>query len=70
MPSAWLIDTEFFCEGHEEKIIETFGVNRFPIRRLTESERAFHGLQGAGRVSRVISKKKWKGGDKANGQSH
>ena len=46
MPSAWLIDTEFFCKEHEEKIIEAFGVDRFPIRRLTESDRAFHGLQG------------------------
>jgi len=57
-PAAWLIDTELFCEGHKEKIIEAFGVDRFPIRRLTEAERAFHGLDGGGRVSRVISKKK------------
>jgi len=57
-PAAWLIDTELFCEGHKEKIIEAFGVDRFPSRRLSESERAFHGLDGGGRVSRVISKKK------------
>ena len=57
-PAAWLIDTELFCEGHKEKIIEVFGVDRFPSRRLSESERAFHGLDGGGRVSRVISKKK------------
>ena len=58
MPPAWLIDTELFCEGHKEKIIEALGVDRFPIRRLSESERVFHGLKGGGRVSRVISKKK------------
>jgi len=57
-PAAWLIDTELFCEGHKEKIIEAFGVDRFPIRRLTGSERVFHSVNGGGRVSRVISKKK------------
>ena len=35
-PAAWLIDTELFCEGHKEKIIEAFGVDRFPSRRLSE----------------------------------
>jgi len=39
--AAWLIDDEIFCEGHKEKIIETFGVDRFQIRRLTEADRAF-----------------------------
>jgi hypothetical protein len=57
-PAAWLIDTELFCEGHKEKIIEAFGVDRFPIGRLSESESVFQGLHGGGRVSRVISNKK------------
>ena len=69
-PAAWLIDSELFCEGHKEKIIEAFGIDRVPIRRLNESDRVFHGLRGGGRVSRVIHKKKWKGGGKANGQGH
>ena len=64
-PAAWLIDAEIFCEGHKEKIIEEVGVDRFPIRRLTNSERAFH---VGGRFSRSIAKKK--GGDKANGDNH
>ena len=57
-PAAWLINTELFCEGHKEKLIEALGVERFPIRRLSESERFFHGLRGGGRVSRDINKKK------------
>jgi hypothetical protein len=47
-PAAWLIDTEVFCEGHKERIIETAGIDRFTIRRLTDAERAF---QSGGRVS-------------------
>jgi hypothetical protein len=39
--AAWLIDKEVFCEGHKEMIIETFGVDRFPIRRLTNEDEAF-----------------------------
>ena len=31
--AGWMIDKEVFCEGHKELIIETFGVDRFPIRR-------------------------------------
>jgi hypothetical protein len=31
-PAAWLIDTEDFCEGHKERIIETAGVDLFTIR--------------------------------------
>ena len=57
-PATWLIDTELFREGHKEKIIEALGVDRFPIRRLSESERVFHGLREGGRVSRVINKKR------------
>ncbi len=38
-PAAWLIDTEVFCEGHKELIIEAAGVDRFRIRRLTEAGR-------------------------------
>lgn len=54
-PPAWLIDTEVFCEGHKELIIEAAGVNRFRIRRLTEEERAF---QSGGRISRIVAVKK------------
>ena len=54
-PAAWLIDTEVFCEGHKELIIEAAGVDRFRIHRLTEAERAF---QSGGRVSRTVAVKK------------
>lgn len=53
--AAWLIDNEVFCEGHKEKIIETFGVDQFPVRRLTEAERAF---RIGGRFSKTTGKKK------------
>jgi len=36
-----VIDKEVFCEGHKELIIETFGVDHFPIRRLTNDDDAF-----------------------------
>jgi hypothetical protein len=39
--AAWVIDKEVFCEGHKELIIETFGVDHFPIRRLTNEDDAF-----------------------------
>jgi hypothetical protein len=39
--AAWVIDEEVFCEGHKEMIIETFGVDHFPIRRLTNEDDAF-----------------------------
>ncbi len=54
-PAAWLIDSEVFCEGHKELIIEAAGVDRFRIRRLTEAERAF---QSGGRLSRTVAVKK------------
>jgi hypothetical protein len=47
-PAAWLIDTEVFCESHKELIVETAGVDRFTIRRLTDAEPAF---RSGGRVS-------------------
>jgi len=50
-----------------EEIIEGVGVDRFPIRRLTESERAFY---AGGRFSPCVAKKKEKGGDKTNGNCH
>ena len=53
--AAWLIDTEVFCEGHKELIIEAAGVDRFRIRRLTEAECAF---QIGGRISRTVAVKK------------
>jgi hypothetical protein len=39
--AAWVIDKEVFCEGHKEMIIETFGVDHFPIHRLTNDDDAF-----------------------------
>jgi hypothetical protein len=64
-PAAWLIDDEIFCEEHNERVIEEFGVNRFRICRLTDAERAF---RGGWRFSRSITEKK--GDDKTDGQSH
>lgn len=54
-PAAWLIDTEIFCEGHKELIIEAAGVDRFRIRRLAEADFAF---QSGGRISRTVAVKK------------
>ncbi|HTY83524.1 MAG TPA: hypothetical protein VMB19_04865 [Silvibacterium sp.] len=54
-PAAWLIDTEVFCEGHKELIIEAAGVDRFSIRRLTEAAFAF---ESGGRISRTVAVKK------------
>jgi hypothetical protein len=54
-PAAWLIDTEVFCEGHKELIVQTAGVDQFRIRRLTDAEGAF---RSGGRVSRRTALKK------------
>jgi hypothetical protein len=62
--AAWLIDTEPFCEGHKEVIVQEAGVDRFPIWRLTDVNCAFH---GGGRFSRSTSRKK--GDDKADAQN-
>ena len=62
--AAWLIDRELFCEGHKEVIVREVGVDRFPIRRLTDVDCAY---RGGGRFSR--SKTRKKGGDKADAQS-
>jgi hypothetical protein len=53
--AAWLIDRELFCEGHKEVIVQEAGVDHFPMRRLTEAERAF---RGGGRLSRFANRKK------------
>ena len=59
--AAWMIDTEVFCEGHKEGIIEAFGIYHFPIRRLTESDEQF---RTGGRFSkRCKEKQKNIGGD-------
>ena len=63
-PAAWLIETEVFCEGHKELIIETAGVDQFRIRRLTEAECAF---RSGGRVSRRAALKK--GGGNRDGET-
>jgi hypothetical protein len=71
--AAWMIDTEVFCEGHKEGIIEAFGIDHFPIRRLTESDEVF---RTGGRFSkRHKEKQKKRGGDASkgvncNGESH
>ena len=59
--AAWMIDTEVFCEGHKEGIIEAFGVDRFPIRRLAESDEIFR--TGGRFVNRRKVKQKKIGGD-------
>jgi hypothetical protein len=58
--AAWMIDDKVFCEGHKEVIIEAFGVDRFPIRRLTESEQVF---RTGGRFSKKRKRKKKRGHD-------
>ena len=56
-----MIDTEVFCEGHKEGIIEAFGIDHFPIRRLTGSDEIFH---TGGRFSkRGKANQKKRGGD-------
>jgi hypothetical protein len=56
-----MIDTEVFCEGHKEGIIEAFGIDHFSIRRLTESDEVF---RTGGRFSkRRKAKEKKRGGD-------
>ena len=62
--AAWLIDRELFCEGHKEVIVQEAGVDRFPIRRLTDVDCAY---RGGGRFSR--SKTRTKGEDKADAES-
>jgi hypothetical protein len=37
------------CEGHKEVVIEAFGIDHFPIRRLSESDEVF---RTGGRFSR------------------
>lgn len=54
-PAAWLIDTEGFCEGHKELIIEAARVDRFRIHRLTDAEFVF---QSGGRISGTVAAKK------------
>ena len=40
-PAAWQVGDEVMCELHKEKAIEQFGVDRFPIRTLAESDDSF-----------------------------
>ena len=42
------MDDELFCESHKERIMQTFGVDRYRIRRLTQAEPLF---RTSGRVS-------------------
>jgi len=50
-PVAWVIESELFCERHKEEIIGRFGVDRFEIRRLTETDRYF---RSGGRVTMPV----------------
>ena len=63
--AAWLIEREFFCEGQKERIVQTAGVGRFSIRRLTETDCAF---RGGGRFSWPAKRKKE--ADESDGQTH
>jgi hypothetical protein len=56
-----MIDTEVFCEGHKEGIIEAFGIDHFPIRRLTESDEVFRMGGRFSKRCKTIQKKR--GGD-------
>ena len=39
--AAWSILKELFCELHKEKIADRFGIDFFPMRRLSETEEQF-----------------------------
>jgi hypothetical protein len=54
-PAAWLIDTEVFCEGHKELIIEAADVDQFRIQRLMQADFAY---QSGRRTSRTVAAKK------------
>ena len=40
-PAVWRIFDELFCEIHKENVVAQFGVDRFPVQRLSENEEAF-----------------------------
>lgn len=40
-PAAWRVGTEILCELHKEQAIERFGVDRFPIVRVTDKDEKF-----------------------------
>ncbi len=40
-PAAWRVGDELLCELHKEKAIERYGVDRFPIVRVTDSDEKF-----------------------------
>ena len=63
--AAWSIDSEPFCEGHKEVIVQEAGIDRFSLRRLTDVNCAF---SAGGRFSGSATRKK--GADKSDGQSH
>jgi hypothetical protein len=54
-----MIDNEIFCEGHKERIVETFGVDHFPILRLTKSDKVF---QAGGYFTKKRKRGKKRGG--------
>ncbi len=39
--AVWSIGREPFCEMHKERIVAQYGVDRFPIRRISEAEEFF-----------------------------
>lgn len=40
-PAAWQVGDELLCELHKEQAIERFGVDRFPIVRVADSDEKF-----------------------------
>ena len=40
-PAAWSILKELFCEVYKERIVDRFGIDLFPMRRLSETEEQF-----------------------------
>jgi hypothetical protein len=40
-PAVWLIREELFCEVHKEEIVTRYGVDLFPVHRLSDCEKQF-----------------------------
>ena len=40
-PDAWSILREPFCEVHKEEILARYGIDHFPMRRISDAEESF-----------------------------
>ena len=40
-PAVWLIDEEPFCEVDKESVVIRYGIDRFPMKRLSKREKDF-----------------------------